>query len=550
MLPAFSDFFGTTFTDNLGKFLQPTYIVISALFLLLNLLFIVPPLAAQNVMFASQLSSMDSNTKTIVGIAAILVVAYIFLSLNKVTLRIMTGEAWMFTLLGDVCIKLQKRRRDKLMKASNISGVRGLAERLAFVTDFPEEDGYLEPTALGNVLNATASYIWQHYGIDMVALWPHMNTAIGTDSTLSSSVTNEKSTLDFLVNLSFILILFSLELLLMFLKTYQFGVRVLWVLLPLALSYAVYQTTVIQARTWGDVVQEAFDLHRKDLKTNLGLRDFTSQEDERQVWRKVSAWLLWGNPADDCFADQSAPATPTVTCSNNIKIAVQTMIVEASSNKQEFKQEQSTMFGFYQIFQYTQYMLFVSSTGTSDKTGLLAGAYAFISDTQVPVPDTQVAVIDEPTYAPSNSPELHPEIIRSDDPTIADGLLWTIKHLHYDGATMIRYSVPGLYCIAYSHDSNIKITKDNDDVQANDTGAIDYTFTITNNGSSTKDDVTITIIDTRRTMPDYDKYGCLWKDSGKDLEVIVAAQVSNPNGYQWQLGTLAAHTEVKLQYTL
>jgi hypothetical protein len=452
MLPTISDFFGTTFTDSLSKFLQPIFILLAALFSWLNLIFIIPPLAAANVPFAQQISSADTATKAIVGIPLILILSYIFLSFNTITLEIMNGEAWRDTWLGEICIYFQGRKRGRLDNGNSDNKAHDVLQ-LEYITRFSRapdaETGTqgnshgpdIEPTALGNVLNATTSYIRQHYGIEFVALWPHMQTVIAADATLSGRVADEKNTLDFLVNFSFILLIFAIEWLCTFVYVRQFGSSILWVLLPLALSYVIYQAAVLQARTWGDVVEEAFDLHRDDLKGKLGLRDFTSQEDERQVWKEVCDWLIWGDnkaQADDCFAGQPTPPTPIVTCSANIKVDVQTLVVATSATQSGGRIQQQNR-SQLQAKQAILYTLIVSNVDTSEKQGTLQAAYVLISDAQVP---TICPKPDNVHKLPDDVKTVCDIIGSRNDPENPEGLLWTITGLSYNGAAVIRYRLP------------------------------------------------------------------------------------------------------------
>jgi hypothetical protein len=46
-------------------------------------------------------------------------------------------------------------------------------------------------------------------------------------------------------------------------------------------------------------------LTRRDaLRRILCLRPFANEVDERDVWKKVGAWLLFGVPCDDVFVTQ------------------------------------------------------------------------------------------------------------------------------------------------------------------------------------------------------------------------------------------------------
>lgn len=140
----------------------------------------------------------------------------------------------------------------------------------------------------------------------MTAFWPHMQIIVANDNeqALGKRIDDEKTTLDFLVSLTFILILFTVELVLTQFFVFNQRLELAWAVLPFALTLFVYHAAVNQANTWGISVQLAFDTRRDALRKILCLRPFANEEDERAVWKKVGAWLLYGVPCDDVFVTQ------------------------------------------------------------------------------------------------------------------------------------------------------------------------------------------------------------------------------------------------------
>jgi hypothetical protein len=173
-------------------------------------------------------------------------------------------------------------------------------------TRFSLEEEYIAPTAMGNALNVTSSNLWSRYQIEMTAFWPHMQIIVASDGeqALGKRINDEKTTLDFLVSLTFILSLFTVELILCQFFVFNQRIELAWALIPLALALIVYHAAVNQANTWGTSVQLAFDTRRDALRKILSLRSFASEEDERDVWRRVGAWLLYGERCDDVFVIQ------------------------------------------------------------------------------------------------------------------------------------------------------------------------------------------------------------------------------------------------------
>ena len=47
------------------------------------------------------------------------------------------------------------------------------------------------------------------------------------------------------------------------------------------------------ARQWGVTVKVAFDLHRHELHSKLGLKQVTSYSEEYDQWQKISKFMLY-----------------------------------------------------------------------------------------------------------------------------------------------------------------------------------------------------------------------------------------------------------------
>lgn len=92
MLTAVSELLKGTFNESLKKLLQPAGIIAASVFLLLNVLFIVPTLEAQGVQLAVALNQLDDGWKFLLFAAFVIVFAYVLLSLGSTILRLMTGE--------------------------------------------------------------------------------------------------------------------------------------------------------------------------------------------------------------------------------------------------------------------------------------------------------------------------------------------------------------------------------------------------------------------------------------------------------------------------
>lgn len=550
MLPAISDFFKDTFTENITKLLQPASLIASSIFFILNLLFIFPALVDKDIPIATGLVSLNAALQVVLAVTIVLVIAYLLLSFNNSILKLMTGELWSDSpLLGRSLTKWQKALRTKLEQQEQaqkpISNAKSLETRWERVTRFPEEDTYIGPTALINVLNATSSYIWHHYGIDMAALWPHMQIIIANDSNsaLADRIDNEKATLDFLINLTFLLALFAVEQVLLQCFLLRQGWTVLWVLLPLALAYIVYRSAVSKARSWGDAMQMAFDMHRDSLREALGLQPFQSEEDERQVWEKVSRLLLWGDTADEVFDIQPEQTTPkpSVISSANVQTVLQYGVGDVADPvlAHLMPANASAAPTIQRTFQYIDYILLVSNTGVEGNNCVADGIHIVVSDSQIPRIDPPVKAKDW------KGAEYTAEIMLANEANIAHQLLWHIDMLPANGSISLQYRLPSrMFKATTNNPQSLLITMLETISSRGDD--ITYTFSIENTGGDT--DATLEVFDNRRPLPDELPLGLLElpDNTSQDKE---PDRLSKPERYCWNLGRLSRGQYV-LTYTV
>ena len=254
--------------------------------------------------------------------------------------------------------------------------------------NFPEEPSYLAPTNLGNILNATSGYIWSRYRIDMTALWPQSETIVADKGALPGRIDNAKAAMDFLLNLSFILAAFGLEYLIVKVGLKQDGglaCLVYWLL-----AYAAYRAALGKARAWGDAVQMAFDLHRDALRQALNVRKFTSRADEKDVWEKVSGWLLWGEKADEVFEGEPTAPDVAIESSANVKVAHVERITTINRDKRTSQTDRGHTAAI--IEKYVDYWLTINHAAAGQTTetdnGAASGVFVSVTDQRAPLIDS------------------------------------------------------------------------------------------------------------------------------------------------------------------
>jgi hypothetical protein len=202
----------------------------------------------------------------------------------KRLLRLLDGVAAMW-------LDLIKRMRDNI-------------ERAALV-DLPRDPSDVRPTALGNVLAASAAYPWRAYGIDTVTLLPMLLTVLTGDEAAVKRFRAADASLDLLLLSSFWATVWSVLCFLTGALVFE-GVLVSgagrWVFPALALAglcfaWLMREAALAQAYGYGDAGKVLFDLHRQRLLSSLGLvvpDELTAKEESEQYWQPLYHWFAFG----------------------------------------------------------------------------------------------------------------------------------------------------------------------------------------------------------------------------------------------------------------
>jgi len=432
------------------------------------------------------------------------------------------------------------------------------------------------PTALGNVLNATASYMWQRYRIDMTALWPYMETVIAEDKSLVDRINNEKATLDFLLNLAFVFVVFSIEYAVV--RLFYPGSWLQTFLVPLAawlLAFAFYRMAVSKARSWGQAVQMAFasDPHREKLRTRLGLRRFESNADERIVWKEASRWLLWGPMRedwvdsavkypydddyylkkwpDDSIFDEPEKTTPDDASvdlhSDNVTVKLDTI----TSTHVEKRIPENSGQGAQTVMRYEEeinYLVVVSNADARQATdgshcmAEAGGVYLMVSDPRVlwihkasdleePKPDNNVYGQVTCTLIPEDKPK---------------SLLWHIDRLPPNGSCALRYHLPKPHFRATTNNPELKIQKES---VTRKIKHVWYEFQFVYEGDQPIKDATLDVFDTKIRLPQKPSLQILYVN-GILQKIEDPEKLTKPEGYRWQFPALSGGARVALDYTV
>ncbi|MFF8028919.1 hypothetical protein ACFZDJ_49265 [Streptomyces sp. NPDC007896] len=202
--------------------------------------------------------------------------------------RVLEGywDRWPATArVAGVLVEIQRRRhlalRDKATRpgAASADALRRLAARP------PVE--VLLPTELGNALRAGELSAGERYGLATLSAWPRIYMQVS--DRLSQSLRSTRDALDAAVNLCWSFL--ALAAVLAAGLYDESGVR--WLpLVALVLAAVAYKGAVIAAQAYSGLMHVVFDLHRFDLLEALHHRLPAEQEQEQEVFERVSKRLV------------------------------------------------------------------------------------------------------------------------------------------------------------------------------------------------------------------------------------------------------------------
>lgn len=377
------------------------------------------------------------------------------------------------------------------------------------------------------------------------------------DVELKARIDNEKSTLDFLISLAFVLSLFAVEHFLIEFCWLQRNVTVLWEpIVFLALAFIVYRAAVVKAGSWGDIMRVAIHLHKYDLlaqlQTQLQLRDISTREDGIHLWRETSRQILWGKGEDNIFKMPSL-SPPSITCSENAKVKLEynvmmyrepqitTRIVTLENETQPTKIIQY-------IYESIDYTLFISGLETNESAA--KGVYVLVSDSRAP------RIGRAPVVEMKNGTNVEAYIKTTNEEGRGDQLLWSIDYLVPNSAMLFSYCIPSKTVEICTKQIDLNIEQKNERVSEGqeplpETESIDYLFTITNTrvDGNTINDASFEVFDSRRPFREDVKGGSAFYANGSGFKPKFE-KLLKERRYRWTFEKVMKTTSVNLRYSL
>jgi len=183
-----------------------------------------------------------------------------------------------------------QRWRDERTKAAQnaISRYEVLQDRLHH--EYPAQAERLLSTRLGNVLRSAEDYPVTAYGMDVVFWWPRLWLLL--PGAVQNSIEDAFTSLLTLLNLGTLTGIVGVGG-----GIYLLWERIVWwqslavILAGALLAWVAYRAAVAQARSYGQHIRAAVDLHRFDLLKALHQPLPATPRDERILWGWLAAWL-------------------------------------------------------------------------------------------------------------------------------------------------------------------------------------------------------------------------------------------------------------------
>jgi hypothetical protein len=245
-------------------------------------------------------------TQVLVLGALALVLGLALSALNRPVLRLLEGyplaraSGKRATRLNDALTDRFRKRFDALNEQLENPEVEDPTRAaLELQEEFPAARDLILPTAFGNVMRSFETHPRRRYGLDGIAIWPRIELLLGEQEL--DTIGEAQANVNFFVNILVVSMLVGVVIAVDW-AWHASGVlagiaQVGGVLLATAaIAFGSYCGTIQAAKVWGDAVRAAFDVHRLDLYSKLGVRPPISPADELRVADAVNHCILFGEP--------------------------------------------------------------------------------------------------------------------------------------------------------------------------------------------------------------------------------------------------------------
>ena len=222
----------------------------------------------------------------------ITLIAYLLQAFTRPLVRLAEGywpawlQRWSLPYVKRRWEALRRKRREALRAGEQATYAR-LQEKLYY--GYPPRAEWLLPTALGNTLRAAEVYARQAYGMDAPFWWPRLYPRLPQAE--QARIEDALTMMIALLNLAALLLCVALDTAIYLLLCHQPAWSGVALTAGLLLAWLAWQGAVIQARSYGQRLRTAIDLHRFEVLEALRLPLPQTPQEERALWGKLEAWL-------------------------------------------------------------------------------------------------------------------------------------------------------------------------------------------------------------------------------------------------------------------
>lgn len=174
------------------------------------------------------------------------------------------------------------------------------------VQTLPHELRRVTPTQFGNYYALAEEYSYERYGADAVLFWPRLNELMQDEAPEHAArLTQQKTSLDFAINLAFLSALLALEAALTLIWLYYDASSAhwlahqtsLWSLLAIGLLLFTrfYHSSVNAVYLLGELIKNSFDRYRGLILTSFNLKAPDTLSAEQILWVQLAAFIRRGD---------------------------------------------------------------------------------------------------------------------------------------------------------------------------------------------------------------------------------------------------------------
>ncbi|MGB0385073.1 MAG: hypothetical protein ACPGWR_09640 [Ardenticatenaceae bacterium] len=179
-------------------------------------------------------------------------------------------------------------------------------EQQAPVQTLPHDVERVTPTAFGNYYALAEEYAYERYGADAVLFWPRLNELMQDEAPKHAArLAQQKTSLDFALNLAFLSALLAFEAALTLTCLYNYGSperwlahqTPLWSLLAIGLLLFMrfYHSSVGAVYLLGELVKNSFDSYRGLILASFKLKTPDTLSVEQILWVRLAAFIRRGD---------------------------------------------------------------------------------------------------------------------------------------------------------------------------------------------------------------------------------------------------------------